>query len=104
MTGHPDPRRSILTRFLRSSHFPTAILISLLFALTVWITPPRIEQPRRSEWPTHHHLQALAEVWWQALLLSVFLAALMALMLFRRRWLFEKASAVRFLAASLFIH
>ncbi len=57
----------------------------------------------RTEWDSSR-LQAVAAVWWQALLLTLFLVGLLATLLWSRSWLFEKATAVRFLAASLLIH
>src|SRR5262245_43822411 len=47
----------------------------------------------------HQPLQAFAAVWWQALLLTLLLSGLLAMVLYSRGWLLEKASAVRFLAA-----
>lgn len=57
----------------------------------------------RTEWDTSN-LQAVAAVWWQALLLTLLLVGVLATLLFSRGWLFEKATAARFVAASLMIH
>src|SRR5688572_18718234 len=91
---------SRLKRFLDSWYFPGAIGFGLFVALAVWARPRRVGADR---WDTSR-LQALADLWLPALLLTVLLAWVMALVLVGRRWLFEKASAARFLAASLLIH
>lgn len=57
----------------------------------------------RTEWDTSR-LQAVGAVWWQALLLTLLLVGLLAALLYGRGWVFERATAVRFLAASLMIH
>jgi Tol biopolymer transport system component len=57
----------------------------------------------RTDWDTSK-LQAIAGVWWQALLLTLLLTALIAAALHGRGWLVAKASAARFVAASLLLH
>jgi WD40-like Beta Propeller Repeat/Squalene-hopene cyclase C-terminal domain/Prenyltransferase and squalene oxidase repeat len=57
----------------------------------------------RTEWDTSR-LQAVAARWWQALLMTLFPVALLAGFVYSRGWLFKKATAARFVAASLIIH
>lgn len=84
-----------------------------LLALSVWALPVRVERvvtdPTTGEvrtkaaWSTGNW-QALQTVWWQALVVSLLLGAVLALVWHGRRWTWAKIAAARFFAASLLVH
>ncbi len=57
----------------------------------------------RTEWDSSR-LQALSAVWWKILLATFLLSVLAALLAYYRGWLLAKASAARFVLASLLLH
>src|SRR5579884_2897216 len=111
-TNHPR-RLPALRRALGSWYPPAALGLFLLLALSAWVAPRRVEHvvadPATGEartvafWDTSRW-QALSAVWWQALLLTLVLTALLAGGWYARGRVLRAAAAARFFALSLAVH
>ncbi len=106
-----------LTAFLRracaSRRTPAVVAALLLVVLAVWATRLRLEQLATDTGAGRAHLvlswdtsrwQALAAFWWQALALSLALAAVLSVVWGGRGWLSRRAPVARFFVASLLVH